>query len=176
MKIKIKEITEGCMPEIIDKGDWIDLRAAETVTFIAPQSSNRKRRYIDGVQVSFRDIASDLKLIKLGVAMKLPKGFEAVVLPRSSTPIRFGIICVNSQGVIDNSYSGNEDEWKFPALAIRETTINKGDRICQFRIQLSQKATIWQKLKWLFSKKIKFEKVDNLNSTNRGGIGSTGIN
>lgn len=101
MKIKVKEITEGCMPEIIDKGDWIDLRSAEDINFIAPQSSNRKRKYVNGTQVSFRNIKSDLKLIRLGVAMKLPKGFEAVILPRSSTPFRFGIICANSQGVID---------------------------------------------------------------------------
>lgn len=74
------------------------------------------------------------------------------------------------------SYSGNEDEWKFPALATRETTINKGDRICQFRIQLSQKATIWQKLRWLFSRKIELVKVDNLDPNNRGGFGSSGIN
>ena len=72
------------------------------------------------------------------------------------------------------SYRGNKDEWKFPAVAIKDTTIKKGTRICQFRIQLSQKATIWQKIKWLFSNKIELVQVDNLSDNNRGGIGSTG--
>ena len=72
------------------------------------------------------------------------------------------------------SYNGNKDEWKFPAIAIKDATIKKGTRICQFRIQLSQKATIWQKIKWLFSNKIELVQVDNLSDNNRGGIGSTG--
>lgn len=71
------------------------------------------------------------------------------------------------------SYSGNDDMWKFPAITLKNTFIKKGTRICQFRIQLSQKATIWQKIKWLFSNKIKLVEVDNLSSTNRGGFGST---
>lgn len=73
------------------------------------------------------------------------------------------------------SYCGNSDEWKFPVIAIRPTFIEKGCRICQFRIQLSQKATLWQKLKWLFSSGVKLVKVDNLQENNRGGFGSTGI-
>ena len=73
------------------------------------------------------------------------------------------------------SYNGDNDEWKFPAIAIRETTIEKGTRICQFRIQLSQKATFWQKLKWLFSSRVKLVEVDSLNNKSRGGFGSTGV-
>ena len=73
------------------------------------------------------------------------------------------------------SYNGNEDEWKFPAVAIRPTFIEKGTRICQFRVQLSQKATVWQKIKWLFTSGIKLVEVDNLDNTNRGGFGSTGV-
>ena len=84
-------------------------------------------------------------------------------------------MCANSEGVIDNSYCGDEDEWRFPAIAFRDTTINKGERICQFRIQLSQKATIWQKLRWLFSNKIELVSVDKLESINRGGFGTTGV-
>lgn len=174
MKIKVKGITAGCLPFIIEKGDWIDLRAAETVSFKAPQAGVRKRETIDGEVVSHRDVTFDFKLIKLGVAMQLPKGFEAVVLPRSGTP-KLGIMCANSEGVIDNSYCGNDDEWRFPTIAFQATTINKGDRICQFRIQLSQKATIWQKLRWLFSNKIKLVSVDKLDGNNRGGFGSTGV-
>lgn len=106
--------------------------------------------------------------------MILPKGFEAHVVPRSSTFKNFKIVQSNSLGIIDNTYSGNDDEWKFPAISLERTVIKKGDRICQFRIQLSQKATIWQKIKWLFTSKIKFEWVDNLDSYSRGGFGSTG--
>lgn len=162
------------MPVNIDKGDWFDLKAAETVTLAAPQAGVRKRETIDGEVVSHRDVSFDSKLIRLGIAMKLPAGYEAVTLPRSSTYKNYGIIVWNSQGVIDNSYQGNEDEWKFPAIAMRDTVIQAGDRICQFRIQLSQKATMWQKIKWLFSRKIKFELVNELNCTNRCGLGSTG--
>lgn len=175
LKIKIREITEGCMPEIIEKGDWIDLRAAKDVVLKAPQAGTRRRKTINGEVESYRDVSFSYHLISLGVAMQLPNGFEAVVDARSSTPSKLGIICANSQGVIDNSYQGNDDEWKFPAIAIKDTNICKGDRICQFRIQLSQKATVWQKLKWLFSSGIKLEKVQKLNGNNRRGIGSTGI-
>lgn len=152
LKIKIKTFGEQVLPEVIDKGDWIDLRSNEEVLFEK----------------------GDYKLISLGVAMELPKGFEAIVVPRSSTPKNFGIMCANSFGVIDNSYSGDNDEWKFPAIAIRKTVLLMDERICQFRIQLSQKATFWQKLKWFFSNGIKIERVEKLNTINRGGIGSTG--
>ncbi len=120
-------------------GDWIDLRSAEDVEI------NK----------------GDYALIRLGVGMILPDGYEAHILPRSSTPSKFGIMCANSMGVIDNSYSGDSDEWKFPAVALRHTVIKKGDRICQFRIVKNQPS-------------IKFEVVDHLNEISRGGIGSTG--
>ena len=106
--------------------------------------------------------------------MRLPDGFEAIVAPRSSTYKHYGIIQTNSIGVIDSSYCGNEDEWMMPVLSFKKTTIPKNDRICQFRIQLSQKATIWQKIKWLFSNRIKIKVVENLNDVTRGGFGSTG--
>lgn len=123
----------------ISVGDWIDLRSAETVFL-------EKGEYA---------------LIRLGVGMILPAGYEAHVLPRSSTPSKFGIVCANSMGIIDNSYSGDADEWKFPAVAIRDTVIHKNDRICQFRIVKNQPG-------------ITFEVVDHLNENSRGGIGSTG--
>ena len=154
MKIKIKVLTEGCMPEIIEKGDWIDLKVAKNVKLEAN--------------------ISKVNLLPLGLAMKLPEGFEAIVAARSSTPKKLGIVEANSKGVVDNSYNAETDEWKFPAIAIRETTIEKGTRICQFRIQLSQKATFWQKLKWLFSNGVKLVQVDNLNNEARSGFGSTG--
>ena len=107
--------------------------------------------------------------------MKLPKGFEAIIASRSSTPNKFGIFIPNGQGIIDNSYSGNSDEWNYIVSPMKEVTINKGDRICQFRIQLSQKASIWQKIKWLFSSGIELVEVDDLGDNNRGGLGSTGV-
>ena len=159
LKIKVKELTEGCMPNIIEKGDWIDLICAEDMK----------------LNITTLEDNLDIKYIPLGVAMQLPKGFEAIVAPRSSTPNKFGIMCANSFGVIDGCYCGNTDEWKFPAVAIRQTFIEKGCRICQFKIQLSQKATWWQKLKWLFSSGVKLVKVDNLQENSRGGFGSTGV-
>lgn len=176
MKIKVKIITPGCMPTMTEKGDWVDLRAAETVHMRAPQAGVRKRkRDIGGEQASTRDVKFDYQLIRLGVAMKLPKGFEAVINPRSSTMQNFRVISANSQGVIDNSYCGNDDEWRFPAIAMEDTTIFQSHRICQFRIQPSQNATVWQKLRWLFSGKIKFEVVENLDSNSRGGFGTSGV-
>ena len=152
LKIKVKTFAGQVPPEIIDKGDWIDLKSNEE--YVADKE--------------------EYKLLKLGVAMKLPDGFEAIVAPRSSTFKTWGILLANSMGIIDNSYSGNNDEWRFPAWFTRKTIIHKGDRICQFRIQLSQKATVWQKIKWFLSNGIKIERVEKLNAINRGGIGSTG--
>lgn len=123
----------------ISVGDWIDLRSAERVELKA----------------------GEYKLLRLGVGMILPDGYEAHVLPRSSTPSKFGIILANSMGVIDNSYSGDSDEWRFPAVAIRDTVIEKGDRIAQFRIVKNQPG-------------INFNVVDHLNEISRGGVGSTG--
>lgn len=122
-------------------GDWIDLRTAETVAMNT----------------------GDFKLISLGVSMKLPEGYEAHVVPRSSTFKKWGVLQTNSMGVIDNSYSGTNDIWRFPALAMRDTIINKNDRICQFRIMKRQPT-------------IEFEEVDILDSVDRGGFGSTGAN
>lgn len=166
MKIKYRRIihdnNELVDPlKIIKKGEYVDLRCAEFTSMDKPK--------IIGDTVHF-----EKGLIPLGIAMKLPEGYEAIVLPRSSTYKNYGIIMNNSVGLIDNSYSGNNDEWKFPAVALERCAINSNIRICQFRIILSQKATIWQKLKWLFTNSIEFVEVDNLDSVNRGGIGSTG--
>lgn len=123
------------------KGDWIDLRSAEDVELKA----------------------REFKLISLGVSMRLPKGYEAHIVPRSSTFKNFGIIQTNHMGVIDNSYSGTNDIWKFPAYALRDTVIHKNDRICQFRIVKRQP-------------EIYFEEVPELDEEDRGGFGSTGVN
>lgn len=169
MKIKVKLFNENCKFEVIDKGEWIDLRAAKEVELGVPYAQTLSQgRTVRNVM--FHDV-----LIPLGIGMKLPKGFEAHVLPRSGTFKNYGILMTNSQGIIDSSYSGPTDEWKFPALATTNTTIKEGDRICQFRILPSQKATIWQKIKWLFTNKIEFEFVDDYEGEDRGGFSSTGV-
>ena len=142
MVIKIKYFTnEIDRIHKMDKGDWIDLRSAETVELKA----------------------GEFKLIPLGVAMELPKGYEAHVVPRSSTYKNFGIIQTNHQAVIDESYCGDNDQWFYPVYALRDTVININDRICQFRIMEKQPEII-------------FEEVGSLNNKDRGGIGSTGKN
>lgn len=176
LKIKVKRINKNLpLPEVIDKGDWIDLRASETVHLNAPQAGTLKRHTVNGVEVSHRDVTFESKLIGLGVAMQLPAGFEASVLSRSSTYKNFSVILANGKGVIDQPYCGDNDEWKFNAIALTDTIINEGDRICQFRIQLSQKATLWQKIKWLLSSGVEIVEVDELGNPNRGGIGTTSI-
>ena len=125
--------------EHIQTGDWIDLRISEDV----------------------RLKAGEHKLIPLGVAMKLPKGYEALIIPRSSTFKKYGVIQANSVGLIDESYCGNNDEWKFPAYATRDIEIPKNTRICQFRIIEHQP-------------QVDIVEVTELSEINRGGFGSTG--
>ena len=156
LKIKVKEITEGCMHVVIEQGDWIDLKLAEDVKFTGPEVQSRKIKYLP-----------------LGIAMELPKGFEAYILPRSSTPNKWNIEVANSQAIIDESYKGDKDEWKLIVKAFKAIEIPKGTRICQFRIMPKMNASILTKLKWLFSNGVELIKVDSLNNKNRGGIGST---
>lgn len=141
MNIQVKYHVEDLPPlcPIADKSDWIDLRAAEHVELKA----------------------GEFRIISLGISMKLPEGYEAHLAPRSSTFMKYGILQTNSVGVIDNSYSGDNDIWGMPVLAMRDTVIEKGDRICQFRILKKMDP-------------ISFECVDSLNSESRGGFGSTG--
>jgi len=140
MQIKIKYLdkTQTRISKI-EKGDWIDLRAAEDVVMEK----------------------EEFRLIPLGVAMELPEGYEAHVVPRSSTFKHFEIIQTNSMGVIDESYKGDNDFWFFPAYALGNTEIKKGDRICQFRIM--------EKMP-----EVELIEVDHLGNDDRGGHGSTG--
>ena len=141
--IKIKYHTDEIekLRYIDGKSDWIDLRASEDV----------------GLK------AGEFKLISLGVSMELPKGYEAHVVPRSSTFKTWGILQTNSIGIIDESYCGDNDIWKMPVYATRDTTIHKNDRICQFRIEKHQPV-------------IKFKEVEHLEGEERGGFGSSGSN
>ena len=105
--------------------------------------------------------AGEYKMFPLGVAMQLPKGYEAIVVPRSSTFKKYGIILVNSFGIIDESFCGDNDEWQYLAYAMRDTHIPKNERICQFRIVKHQP-------------EIELIEVEELGNQDRGGIGSTG--
>jgi dUTP pyrophosphatase len=168
LTVKYKMLTDISHPQIIDKGEWIDLRAAKSVSMSGPQVARAKKD-------SERKVSFSTTLLPLGVAMELPKGFEAAINPRSSTFLNYHVILGNSQGIIDNPYNGDNDEWKANLIAFSDVQINKGDRVLQFRIQPSQKATMWQKLRWLFSNGIKLVEVDKLGNPNRGGHGTTGI-
>ena len=139
--IKIRYLSDAIEPlRYIDgKSDWIDLRSAERVELKA----------------------GEFRLIRLGIAMELPKGYEAHVVPRSSTFKTWGLLQVNSMGVIDGSYCGDNDEWRMPVYATRDTVVEVGDRICQFRIMENQP-------------KITFEAVEHLDGADRGGFGTTG--
>lgn len=182
MKIKIKELCEGLytearneegnlVPFINPIGDCIDLRAAQNYEFNAPQAGILHQK--EGIKT--RDVKFDMKLIKLGIAMQLPKGFSAKIKQRSSTTKKLKVFMASS-GFIDNSYCGDTDELGFYCVAVDKTSIHKGDRICQFEVVPNQFATVWQKLKWVFTNKIKFEWVDSLGNPDRGGHGKTGIN
>lgn len=139
IKIKFKDPKIYKEFNHIEVGDWIDLRTIDVVTI-------KKGQY---------------RMIDLGVAMELPKGYEALLVPRSSTFKNYGVLQANSVAVVDNSFKGDEDYWNFLVLATRDVTIPKGTRICQFRIIENQP-------------QINFKVVDKLDNKNRGGIGSTG--
>ena len=143
MKIRIKYFSQEIekLRYVDGKSDWIDLWAAKEVEL--------KK--------------GEFALIPLGVAMELPAGYEAHVVPRSSTFKNFGVIQTNSMGVIDETYCGDNDQWFFPAYALRDTVIHVNDRICQFRIMEHQPA-------------LDFEETDVLGNEDRGGHGSTGKN
>lgn len=140
-QIKIKYFTDKIdkLAYIDGKSDWIDLRASEEVTLKQ----------------------GEFALVPLGVAMELPKGYEAHIVPRSSTYKNFGVIQANHCGVVDGSYCGDNDMWRMPVIAMRDTQIHVNDRICQFRIMKNQP-------------EILFEEVEHLEGKDRGGFGATG--
>jgi dUTP pyrophosphatase len=139
MQIDIKYHADIIPLKMVENGDWIDLRVAEDV------------RMRDG----------EFKIISLGVSMKLPEGYEAHIVPRSSTFKTWGIIQTNHMGVIDNSYCGDDDVWGFPAFATHDVFIPKNSRICQFRLMKKMES-------------VTFSTVDTLNSVSRGGFGHSG--
>lgn len=143
MELKIKYLADIDSIEQKEGCDWIDLRCAETVNINA----------------------GEYAMIRLGVAVKLPKGYEAHVVPRSSTYRRWGVIQTNGVGIIDESYCGDGDEWMMPVYATRNTQIKKNERVCQFRITKKMPALDI----------ISLTKDETLGNKNRGGFGSTGV-
>ena len=139
MEIRVKYHSDITPLEVIDKGDWIDLRVAKDIEMKAGQ----------------------FELIPLGVSMQLPEGYEALVIPRSSTYKTWGVLQTNHVGLIDNSYCGDNDIWYFPALATRDVVIPKNTRICQFRVQKKMNNCT-------------FTTVEHLGNADRSGFGSTG--
>lgn len=138
-ELKVKINTHGNkLPEV--HGEWIDLYTAE-----------------DAELKQF-----EFKIISLGVSMKMPEGYYAHIVPRSSAFKNFGVLMTNSMGVIENDYSGPDDIWGFPALAMRETVIPKGTRLCQFRLFKS-------------AEPVEFVQVEKMEGPNRGGFGSSGV-
>ena len=137
IKYHSKEIEK--LRYIDGKSDWIDLRAAENVSLKA----------------------GDFTLVSFGISIKIPEGYEAHVVPRSSTFKNFGILQANSYGVIDSSYCGENDIWRMPVYAVRDTKIHVNDRIAQFRIMENQPQIV-------------FEEVERMEGKDRGGFGSTG--
>ena len=156
MKLKVKYMrTSNVEPlEVREKGEWVDLRLAEDATL-------KKGEY---------------KLLPLGIRMELPEGFEAHIVARSSTPEKYKILQANAFGVIDSTYKGPKDQWGMPVLAFEDTEIQKGTRICQFRIMPSQFASSHVKYTWMLYDGVEFIEEEWLegNEESRGGFGSTG--
>ena len=153
--MKIKYIrTTTLIPQLktIEIGDWVDLCVAEDA-ILEP---------------------GEFRPVSLGIRMELPKGFEAWVLPRSSTGKKKKVLMYNSMGIIDEAYKGPKDIWHALFFAPNGATILCGSRVAQFRIAPKMNAGILPKLKWLFTKKVEFVEVSDFKADNRGGLGSTG--
>lgn len=155
MKIKYIRTTPAVPKlEVSPKGEWVDLTLAEKAQLLPNQ----------------------YKVFSLGIRMKLPKGFEAWIIPRSSTFKKYNMLQSNSFGLVDNAYNGINDIWGFPCFAPQGCSVKAGTRVCQFRIMPSMKAGFWVKLRWLLCGKIRFVEEEYLgrNHVSRGGFGSTG--
>jgi len=182
MKIQIKYHNGASTLE--QHGNWVDVYPGKEYKFKAP--------IINRINVNGEEqVIFDFQMINLKISINLPKHFEALVVPRSSTFKNQGLIQSNGIGIIDGGtnaiiglkssdkvkqgYIGDDDIWHFPAIALRETIITTDKPICQFRIQPSMNAPIWIKLKWLFNRRIKFVEVDYLSNVKRGGFGSSDV-
>lgn len=137
IKYHVKELEK--LRFIDGKSDWIDLRVAENV-------SMKQGEY---------------RLISMGISVEIPKGYEMLIVPRSSAYKNFGILQTNAMGVVDESFCGDNDIIHMPILAMRDTEIHINDRIGQFRLMPHQP-------------EVHFIEVDHLDNEDRGGFGTTG--
>lgn len=150
------------------------IKYTRTTTFVPPLKQTKKGDWIDLTLAEDMDIpVGGFSAGSLGIRMKLPKGFEAYVIARSSTGKRYKVLVYNSIGLIDESYCGPDDVWHILLYAPQGAKIKAGTRVCQFRIMLKMQADILTKLKWLFTNKVKFVEVEDFEGKNRGGLGST---
>lgn len=147
--------------EVTEKGDCIDLRVSKV--YCMKSHSGLPMKDKEEVEFPYHYHNDDVLFFKLGVGMKLPKGYKANVYPRSSTFKNYGFILTNSVGIIDNSYCGRDDEWCAMMYCTREGVINYGDRILQFEPVP------------VHTHKFTYDEVDSLDEESRGGYGSTGV-
>ena len=168
MKIKIK-LYEGAKIPVSKKGGWFDIFMPTDGRIEGPVANRLTKNK------TVRNVDFYSQMISLGFSMEMPKGWEAIIAPRSSTYPNFYCGNTNFIGVVEDTYCGDDDIWRSHIKADKTTEWKAGDRLFQFRFQLSQKATVWQKIKWLFwNGKIEFIPVKFLGNKNRGGYGSTG--
>lgn len=161
IKVKYFEKDGPQLDFIEGKSDWVDLSVVDIRSILMTDGTTIENiEFDENNPITYK--AGDIISFGLGVAMKLPDGYEAHVLPRSSTFKKTGLLLTNSMGIIDNSFSGNNDEWGAMFIAMRDGEVHKYDRLLQFRIQESM------------SKDVKFKVVEVLNGPDRGGYGTTG--
>lgn len=156
LKLKVRYIDKGIDELVkIEKGDLIDLRVSSIMV-----NKEDKTEELKNNPIKYK--AGDVVFIGLGFAMQMPKGYKANVYPRSSTFKNYGLILTNSVGQIDNTYQGNDDEWKVMLYALKDGEISYNDRVVQMEVVKAMPS------------KIRILAVDELIGSNRGGYGSTG--
>lgn len=147
-------------PKVSSKSEWVDLFTSQECVLNAPQAGTLR-----GHDVKHRDVVSEVTYIPLGVSLRLPEGFEAVVALRNPVAKSIGVMPANGIVVFDGNHPANNEQWTYPVVSLRKTSIAKNTRLCQFRIQPSQKATVWQKLRWLLTSGIEFVEIDQAAET-----------
>lgn len=168
MKIKIK-LYEGAKIPVSKKGGWFDIFMPSAGCLAGPIANRLSKKK------TVRNVEFYPQMVSLGFALEMPKGWEAIIAPRSSAYRDFGCGNTNFIGIVEDTYCGDNDIWKAHMKSDKNTSWKAGERLFQFRFQLSQKATVWQKIKYLFwNGKIEFVVVNSLGNADRGGFGSTG--
>lgn len=169
-EIRVKAIDKKLDPLRFTR-DWVDVRISSVMYLDAVRSPEQFKEHAITAQLEYsRKSLQTTQVISIpaghsikvahGFALELPKGYEAILHPRSSLFKKTGLVFVSS-GVIDEGYNGDNDEWFSVWYATKDTDLYYDQRIAQFRIQEKQP-------------KLKFDYVDTLGNDDRGGHGSTG--